>query len=483
MLVMTSEAGGPLWKLIPARMCELLVGLGDVDLVGINDSGEGAPLGVVIGSRKARPVCVACGGPVWSKGYRTVVLVDLPAFGRPVRLRWRKRRWTCPNPDCEIRSFIEQDPTIGPQRALLTSRAARWVTVQVGGRGRSVDEVAAELGCDWHTVNNEVVRWGEALLGADTDRIGEVGAVGIDKSRCSGGKAGGAPRFGAPLSSTWEATSRFDIVGGRTADSAASWFRSQPPEWLDGIRWAVLDMSGSYRKAYNRVLPNAVQVADPFHVIRLANQRLDDLRRRTQNETLGHRGRKDDPLYRIRRLLTAASERISDRGQTRLRGLLDAGDPYGEVRTAWHAKETVRGIYGVESPALALRYTLQLADDLQHESCPPEINKLGRTIARWTPQITNWHISKVTNRCHRSPQQPHQTDQTHRVRVTQLRELPNPGPSLRRETQLGPPRHRHSPLKSEEPFNFDYEPVPPSGGQLAGGRRCRRTGSMDCRAP
>ena len=81
-------------------------------------------------------------------------------------------------------------------------------------------------------------------------------------------------------------------------------------------------MSGTYRKAYDRVLPNAVQVADPFHVIRLANQRLDDLRRRVQNETLLHRGRKDDPLYRIRQVITAASERISDRGQTRLRGLL-----------------------------------------------------------------------------------------------------------------------------------------------------------------
>ena len=235
----TSEAGGPLWKLIPARMCEKLVGLGDVDLVGINEWGEGAPLGVVIRSRKPRPLCEGCGGPVWSKGHRTVVLVDLPAFGRPVRLRWRKRRWTCPNTDCEIRSFVEQDPAIGPQRALLTSRAARWVTIGVGRRGRSVDEVAAELGCDWHTVNNEVGRWGEALLGADTDRIGEVQAVGIDKKRCSGGAAGGAPRFGALLSSMWEATSRFDIVGGRTADSAAAWFRSQPPEWLDGIRWAV----------------------------------------------------------------------------------------------------------------------------------------------------------------------------------------------------------------------------------------------------
>ena len=167
--------------------------------------------------------------------------------------------------------------------------------------------------------------------------------------------------------------------------------------------------------------------------------------------------------------------------QVRLRGLLDAGDPHGEVRTAWHATETVRGIYKIDSPALALQYTLQLADDLQDESCPPEINKLGRTIARWTPQITNWHISKVTNGCHRSPQQPHKDCsrivdhqrhvdearpgrnigdvgqpqtvravrlETSSVRVTQLRELPNPRPSLRGETQLGPPRIGHSPLKS-----------------------------------
>ena len=113
------------------------------------------------------------------------------------------------------------------------------MTIGVGGRGRPVDEVAAELGCGWHTVNNEVGRWGEALLEADTDRIGEVGAVGIDKKRCWGGKAGGVPRSGAPLSSTWEATSRIDIVGGRTAESAAAWFRAQPTEWCEAIRWAV----------------------------------------------------------------------------------------------------------------------------------------------------------------------------------------------------------------------------------------------------
>ncbi len=42
----------------------------------------------------------------------------------------------------------------------------------------------------------------------------------------------------------------------------------------------------------------AIQVADPFHLVGLTNAMLDECRRRVQNETLGHRGCKDDPLYR-----------------------------------------------------------------------------------------------------------------------------------------------------------------------------------------
>ena len=64
------------------------------------------------------------------------------------------------------------------------------------------------------------------------------------------------------------------------------------------------------------------------------------MRRRVQHETLGHRGHKDDPLYRSRRLLTKADEPLSDRGRAKLLGLLGAGDPRGEVRMAWHAKES-----------------------------------------------------------------------------------------------------------------------------------------------
>jgi transposase len=56
----------------------------------------------------------------------------------------------------------------------------------------------------------------------------------------------------------------------------------------------------------------------PFHVVRVANRCLDTVRRRTQNDRFDHRGRKADPLYRIRKLLLTGSERLDERGSDRM---------------------------------------------------------------------------------------------------------------------------------------------------------------------
>ena len=76
----------------PTRVCELLVGLGDVEVLGVEDEAC-VPLRVHIRRRAPRPDCARCGGPLWSNGKRSVELVDLPAFGRAVLLVWHKRRW------------------------------------------------------------------------------------------------------------------------------------------------------------------------------------------------------------------------------------------------------------------------------------------------------------------------------------------------------------------------------------------------------
>ncbi len=46
----------------------------------------------------------------------------------------------------------------------------------------------------------------------------------------------------------------------------------------------------------------------PFHVVRLASDALDRCRRRVQQDTHGHRGRKNDPLYRARRTLHTGAD-------------------------------------------------------------------------------------------------------------------------------------------------------------------------------
>ena len=378
----------------PTRVCEVLVGLGDVEVLGVDDE-TAEPLRVHIRGRTLRPACEVCGGALWSDGERRVGLVDLPAFGRPVRLVWHKRRWRCPQQGCSAGTVTEQDPQIAPPREKLTARAGRWATRQAG-RARPVDEVAAELGCSWHPVNASVRRWGSALLEADTERISDVEALGLDETLMG--------RRGRFKDKAWSTSivdvgrgQLLDIVPGRTADGPARWLLGRPREWLDEIRWGVLDLSGPYRAAFDTAIPDAGQVADPFHVVRLGNTALDEVRRRVQNQTLGHRGHKHDPLYRARKLLVSASENITDSGRVRLRGLLDAGDPYGEVRDAWHAKETLRSIYDIDDAEVGAATVAHLAKDLQDPGLPPELNRLGRTIWRWRHQISNWHTARVTN--------------------------------------------------------------------------------------
>ena len=379
----------------PTRVCELIVGLGDVDVLGVEDV-AGEPLVVHIRCRGARPRCGGCGGVVWSKGSELVGLVDLPAFGRPVGLVWHKRRWQCPAVGCDVRSFVETDERIAPPRGKLTSRAGRWATVQAGRFGRPVGHVADDLGCDWHTVSDAVCAWGEALLAADGERVGDVEALGLDETLYK--------REGRWRTRRWctsivdvQRGQLLDIVPGRDAAAPKEWLLGRPEEWRQNVAWGVLDLSGAYRAAFDAALPHVGQVADPFHVIRLANDGIDEVRRRVQNDTLGHRGRKDDPLYRIRRLLLAAHERLGDTADAKLRGLLAAGDPRGEVRLAWHAKETLRGLYDITSPQLAGEYLTELAENLTDSDCPPELRRLGRTLSRWHTQIVNWHRSHLTN--------------------------------------------------------------------------------------
>ncbi len=65
-------------------------------------------------------------------------------------------------------------------------------------------------------------------------------------------------------------------------------------------------------------IPAAVAVMDPFHVVRLAGDALNDCRRRVQQTTRGRCGRKNDPLHRARRTLHTGADLLTDKQAARL---------------------------------------------------------------------------------------------------------------------------------------------------------------------
>jgi hypothetical protein len=121
-----------------------------------------------------------------------------------------------------------------------------------------------------------------------------------------------------------------DVLAARSATAVTAWLGAQPTRWLTGIDHVVIDPYQPDATAVGAGLPEARLVVDHFHVIRLANAALDEVRRRTQQTSLGHRGHKADPLYRIRRRLLAGHERLGPTGFARVLAWLDTGDPHGE---------------------------------------------------------------------------------------------------------------------------------------------------------
>ncbi|HSH59934.1 MAG TPA: ISL3 family transposase [Acidimicrobiales bacterium] len=294
--------------------------------------------------------CSGCGSRAESQDRMRVEIRDLACFGRPARLVWRKRRWRCVEAHCDVKTWTEVSPHVS-SRTVLTRRAGVETCRQVGANARPVAGLARELGVCWSTVMETVKEHGTALV-EDPGRVGVVTKLGVDETAYLKANATHPTLYATGLVDL-DRPIIIDMVEGNAAVELRRWCQGQNPWWLAGITTVATDLAESYRSGLNPHLAHARRVADPFHVTRAANRCVDQVRRRVQNETTGHRGRKDDPLYRIRKLLLSGSERLNEPGHRRLLLGLRVGDPHDETLGAWLAKESVRDVYLTDDPAVA----------------------------------------------------------------------------------------------------------------------------------
>ncbi|GAB3189127.1 hypothetical protein GCM10027061_09640 [Nesterenkonia suensis] len=272
-------------------------------------------------------------------------------------------------------------------RALLTRRCISWGVAQMRRENVSVAGLARQLGVDWHTVWNAIA----ALLQAAADdecRFAGVVTLGVDEHiwHHVDRRRRGRKELTGMVDLTRNPEGRvqarlLDLVPGRSGTVYADWLTARSPGFRTGIRIAPLDPFAGYKNAIDAHLDEAAAVLDAFHVVKLGTAAVDEVRRRVQQEILGHRGRKGDPLYGIRRLLQTGIEHLSQAQCRRIEKVITTDPRHEEVFIAFQCAQELRSAYQHHDIRAGRRIALKVLESFR-SSPVAEIAKLGRTLRR-----------------------------------------------------------------------------------------------------
>lgn len=238
----------------------------------------------------------------------------------------------------------------------------------------------------WQTVMNAVREYGTPLID-DPRRLDDVARLGVDETAFLAANAYRSTSFVTGIVDLTGRVARLlDVVVGRSGKALCDWVSERDDAWRAAVAVAALDPFRGYATALHTSLPHVIRVLDAFHVTRLGFAAVDDVRRRVQQQSTGHRGRKDDPLFRIRRVLRRRADRLSERGWQRLLVGLDLGDVDQQIGLTWIAAQDLCLLYQHRSRYAAEQH---LHRWLTHcaDSGVPELHRPARTLDSWRTEL------------------------------------------------------------------------------------------------
>lgn len=187
---------------------------------------------------------------------------DLPCFGFSVRLHLTVRRFFCDNEHCPRRTFAEPFPSLLHHRARRTQRLSQQqlsvaFAVSAEGGRRLLEMLAMPISGD--TLIQDIRRLPQA--GGETPRV-----LGIDDWALRRGQT-----YGTILVDL-ESSRPIDLLASREAEAVIAWLRKHP-----GVEIVSRDRSSEYTYAVTTAVPQAIQVADRWHLLKNLREALETL--------------------------------------------------------------------------------------------------------------------------------------------------------------------------------------------------------------
>jgi transposase len=330
---------------------------------------------------------------------------DVPVVGYPLELRVRVPRYRCVHDGCAREVFVHDTSPLARPGASTTRRCARFILRRLMLDKATVAAVARELGRSWDTVNDiAVAATTHLLLTAGPARLEGVEVIGVDEHKWAHVRGAEADGFVTVITDLTAVVAGqgparlLDMVPGRSAAAMKSWLADRSQAFRDQVQIVAMDGFGGYKNAATAALPDAVTVMDPFHVVALAGHKLDLCRQRVQQDTLGHRGRTGDPLYRVRRTLRTRLGLLTDRQRTRLETVF-ALDEHVAVEVTWWAYQQIIAAYEDQDRQRGKTLLTTVIDRLR-SGLPPgleELATLGRTLHRRRDDVLAYFTHRASN--------------------------------------------------------------------------------------